>query len=582
MKKLLSLLLTAAMLCALTLPVLATTPADNAQTRNADIFDFIDILEDCVGMVELTPVEVYDHNKNGVVDIFDGIIVLEGIIGLGDCVTMPVESNCVDYFLSKELQQQIKQTFYPKNPDIVKIQHCFGIYDGSVALWFGNGLYTDVEWSETVAGYTFEYSSGQQILIWNNGVLHYLSVTQYSGTKKGAYELGLLTDEDVAKLYRNWISCRKYKDDVPVVTTPQPETTTGVPETTTGVPEITTGVPETTTSPETTTIPQDTTARPVLEGEIYFEVAEYVWLGRSFYHLPRENRIVAVNSLTEMETVFKAYEGESFYDADIDENVFADKTAIVFYLYNGSSGSHRTIINSLAIDSNQLKINATTGSPCLQTADIVWWRIVLLVNRVDLSENVSINLYNKIISNCGGGEFGEIRGECGIGSCYYITETWFSDWLESKKLFVEKINFNLIEKYYVHGFSGTAPRIQLHLIRSLNDLTAVVDELISYCYTNEDEYNHLSYELVELKKMYDDSYFKEKSIIIWQYDDTAGGAIHTIDSVLIDENKLIVNSTIKRSLIIPMWEMSFIELIEINNSDIPNGVTELVSNHIGF
>ncbi|MCL1903927.1 MAG: hypothetical protein FWF94_05880, partial [Oscillospiraceae bacterium] len=94
MKKLLSLLLTAAMLCALTLPATfatATTPADNAQTRNADIFDFIDILEDCVGMVELTPVEVYDHNKNGVVDIFDGIIVLEGIIGLGDCVIMPKE-----------------------------------------------------------------------------------------------------------------------------------------------------------------------------------------------------------------------------------------------------------------------------------------------------------------------------------------------------------------------------------------------------------------------------------------------------------------------------------------------------------
>ncbi|MCL1903925.1 MAG: hypothetical protein FWF94_05870 [Oscillospiraceae bacterium] len=93
MKKLLSPLLTAAMLCALTLPVLATTPADNAQTRNADIFDFIDILEDCVGMIELTPVEVYDHNKNGVVDIFDGIIVLEGIIGLGDCVTMPRVNN---------------------------------------------------------------------------------------------------------------------------------------------------------------------------------------------------------------------------------------------------------------------------------------------------------------------------------------------------------------------------------------------------------------------------------------------------------------------------------------------------------
>ncbi|MCL1903295.1 MAG: hypothetical protein FWF94_02620 [Oscillospiraceae bacterium] len=91
MKKLLSLLLTAAMLCAVAVPAtFATAPADNARTRYADIFDFIDILEDCVGMIELTPVEVYDHNKNGVVDIFDGIIVLEGIIGLGEAVKMPL------------------------------------------------------------------------------------------------------------------------------------------------------------------------------------------------------------------------------------------------------------------------------------------------------------------------------------------------------------------------------------------------------------------------------------------------------------------------------------------------------------
>ena len=110
MKKLLSLLLTATMLCALTLPVLATTPADNAQTRNADIFDFIDILEDCVGMIELTPVEVYDHNKNGVVDIFDGIIVLEGIIGIKDSVKMPLRSG------AKWTEVPIKRNVYWSNP----------------------------------------------------------------------------------------------------------------------------------------------------------------------------------------------------------------------------------------------------------------------------------------------------------------------------------------------------------------------------------------------------------------------------------------------------------------------------------
>ena len=200
MKKLLSLLLTATMLCALTLPVLATTPADNAQTRNADIFDFIDILEDCVGMIELTPVEVYDHNKNGVVDIFDGIIVLEGIIGLGDCVRMPVEQ------LDRETKQRIIDDYYVKYNSVlsdsvfIEITHCFGIYNGSAALWIdcNEFEYYQMIWEDIVAEYTFSYNDSQQIWIWNEGKFY--TVTE-------AYDNGLLTEDDVGEIctnYENW------------------------------------------------------------------------------------------------------------------------------------------------------------------------------------------------------------------------------------------------------------------------------------------------------------------------------------------------------------------------------------------
>jgi hypothetical protein len=87
MKKLLSMLLAAAMIFTLFVPVSGT--ADPPPTRDADIFDALDILKHIVGMVELSPVEKYDHNENGVIDIFDALEVLKGLVSMRAAVQMP-------------------------------------------------------------------------------------------------------------------------------------------------------------------------------------------------------------------------------------------------------------------------------------------------------------------------------------------------------------------------------------------------------------------------------------------------------------------------------------------------------------
>ena len=216
MKKLLSLLLTAAMLCALTLPATfatATTPADNAQTRNADIFDFIDILEDCVGMVELTPVEVYDHNKNGVVDIFDGIIVLEGIIGLGDCVTMPREKTIEP--LDENTERRIKDEWRKIPENYMEYYSVYymrllylGTYNGYVAFIMStpsNGILDCIDVHE-IAGYRFVFGAGgYKIEVWNDGEFQLLSE---------AYDKGLISEEDIANIWCCYENSDPYWSDL--------------------------------------------------------------------------------------------------------------------------------------------------------------------------------------------------------------------------------------------------------------------------------------------------------------------------------------------------------------------------------
>jgi hypothetical protein len=87
MKKVISLLCIASLLCALILPV--GSEGTPVPTRNANIFDALDILKNIVGMVELSPIEKYDHNEDGVIDIFDALEVLKGLVGMRTAVQIP-------------------------------------------------------------------------------------------------------------------------------------------------------------------------------------------------------------------------------------------------------------------------------------------------------------------------------------------------------------------------------------------------------------------------------------------------------------------------------------------------------------
>lgn len=72
----------------------------------------------------------------------------------------------------------------------------YGDYDGAhVAFINGILYYTQAMTSETVAGFTFHYKTGQKLLVYFDGELMYL---------KEAYDRGVLSDEAVGRLYKTY------------------------------------------------------------------------------------------------------------------------------------------------------------------------------------------------------------------------------------------------------------------------------------------------------------------------------------------------------------------------------------------
>ena len=73
----------------------------------------------------------------------------------------------------------------------------FGTYGGSVALIINPGWHT-VVWIEEVAGRVFFYTRDYRVLVWNDGAFYTLSgIPWFNISFPGAYELGLLTAEDI-------------------------------------------------------------------------------------------------------------------------------------------------------------------------------------------------------------------------------------------------------------------------------------------------------------------------------------------------------------------------------------------------
>ena len=92
----------------------------------------------------------------------------------------------------------LRDSIYNKYGDIcngckIYITEYYGTYGGSIAFNFKGGpfSYSQMEVREEIAGFRFEHPDSRTTLIWNNGNLYSIS---------GAYDLGLLTKEDVGKL----------------------------------------------------------------------------------------------------------------------------------------------------------------------------------------------------------------------------------------------------------------------------------------------------------------------------------------------------------------------------------------------
>jgi hypothetical protein len=78
----------------------------------------------------------------------------------------------------------------------IRITGYFGTYNGVVIVRFGGYFgYADVITVESVAGINFTYPNPKPNLAWKDGILYRL---------QEAYDLGLLTDEDVKNIHEKY------------------------------------------------------------------------------------------------------------------------------------------------------------------------------------------------------------------------------------------------------------------------------------------------------------------------------------------------------------------------------------------
>jgi hypothetical protein len=211
-KKLISLFVAASLLVSL----FAAMPTVSAQSafqlpppgtsRPLVIQDAIHVLQGVARIIDL-PLETYDFNKNGVIDIQDAILCLRGVARQ---IPLRLEVPYVASFegLCGELEHRIKEAWlwrhynFPERYDVrnVQITHFFGIYNDSVVVMMrdNNIMYLDYLRYSEVAGYVFAYRNAGPIWIFNDGELHTLE--RRSSAIPGAYESGLLTEQDVGEI----------------------------------------------------------------------------------------------------------------------------------------------------------------------------------------------------------------------------------------------------------------------------------------------------------------------------------------------------------------------------------------------
>jgi hypothetical protein len=122
-----------------------------------------------------------------------------------------------DIDLSPEVQTRIMNEAFEHyrhwtNIGNVRILHYFGTYDGSVVLMLNKSI-QHAGWSAQIAGREFRYPNSNATVVRTNGEFHHLHsfYEHMEGSYDdwvfipGAYELGLLTQEDIEKIHEHHI-----------------------------------------------------------------------------------------------------------------------------------------------------------------------------------------------------------------------------------------------------------------------------------------------------------------------------------------------------------------------------------------
>ena len=106
------------------------------------------------------------------------------------------------------------QPFHRHHADHVRIDGYFGTYNGSIVLMIRSRFQTFDEsgWGVEVAGYRFGFHVFYSVVVWNDGVFYNLTnKCPFGGTPlsiPGAYELGLLTVEDIGRAHAKFVEWR--------------------------------------------------------------------------------------------------------------------------------------------------------------------------------------------------------------------------------------------------------------------------------------------------------------------------------------------------------------------------------------
>lgn len=259
MKRLILILLTTA----LTLSMTVGASSSPAAREYATVQDALAILRHVVGLPSTAAVESHNFSGSGEIEVRDALLVLRGLVGLGEPRVvgvrniLPTLPECPDEPLSDAMIARILQDEYewwypnarerrpPTSEQMSNMRRQFihlGTYGDSVVFEHQAGVHHGAWTTRTIAEHVFAFSDVLRIYVWNGGKIYELNewimpplgdyingerVTDWFGrfeevyghyptgtVMPGAYELGLLTQDDMAEIHARFVQALRERSPV--------------------------------------------------------------------------------------------------------------------------------------------------------------------------------------------------------------------------------------------------------------------------------------------------------------------------------------------------------------------------------